>query len=117
MQNREKTGFNFKRVVMAAVVLPLLISYIYYLPPVFVKMLVLCIVNSFGAVSFYHHILALLISLPRTMLQRTVKLVIIWSKSVGKCPTVSEPKWNNLVHNEFIKKLRACIISGVFCGH
>jgi phosphatidate cytidylyltransferase len=35
MQNKEKTGFNFKRVVMAAVVLPLLISYIYYLPPMF----------------------------------------------------------------------------------
>lgn len=35
MQNKEKTGFNFKRVVMAAFVLPLLIYYIYYLPPVF----------------------------------------------------------------------------------
>ena len=35
MKNKEKSGFNFKRVVMAAVVLPLLISYIYFLPPVF----------------------------------------------------------------------------------
>jgi phosphatidate cytidylyltransferase len=35
MQNKGKNGFNFKRVVMAAVVLPLLISYIYYLPPMF----------------------------------------------------------------------------------
>ena len=35
MQNKGKTGFNFKRVVMAAVILPLLILYIYYLPPVF----------------------------------------------------------------------------------
>ena len=35
MQNKGKSGFNFKRIVMAAVVLPLLISYIYYLPPMF----------------------------------------------------------------------------------
>jgi phosphatidate cytidylyltransferase len=35
MKNKEKTGFNFKRVAMAAVVLPLLISYIYYLPQEF----------------------------------------------------------------------------------
>ena len=35
MRNKEKTGFNFKRVVMAAVILPLLICYVYYLPPVF----------------------------------------------------------------------------------
>lgn len=35
MQNNQKTGFNYKRVVMAAIVLPLLISYILYLPPMF----------------------------------------------------------------------------------
>jgi phosphatidate cytidylyltransferase len=35
MQNKGKTGFNFKRVVVAAVILPLLIVYIYYLPSVF----------------------------------------------------------------------------------
>jgi phosphatidate cytidylyltransferase len=35
MQNKKKTGFNFKRVVIAAVVLPLVIAYIYYLPPMY----------------------------------------------------------------------------------
>jgi len=35
MGNNKRTGFNFKRVIMAAVILPLLISYIYFLPPVY----------------------------------------------------------------------------------
>lgn len=52
VQNKEKTGFNFKRVVMAAVVLPLLIAYIYYLPPLFYLGLLL-VVSLLALREFY----------------------------------------------------------------